>query len=123
MTTILVIRAEQMNAFRRQLTADMARRLRDAISHQSPDLVAQWPAAALPALIDKAIATAHRHGIVAEDHLLHFLELVLQYGPQFGAKEATPWAWNILHHPSLTPDEKLRLLDGYSLFGDGRTPK
>jgi hypothetical protein len=115
----LVIRAEQMDAFRRQLTAGLARRLLTRLVLLYPEHTAAQSPSDLTTLIDAAITDARAYGIVSEDHLLHYLEFVLHYGPQFNDPQATPWASEILRQPNLTPAEKLRLLDGYELFGQG----
>lgn len=106
---MLVIRAEQMNAFRLQLTADLAKRLLARLAEIYPD----QPAAAL---VDTAIAGARAYGITAEDHIFQYLEFVLHYGDP----RDTKWACEILQQPDLSAEEKLRLLDGCVLFGMGR---
>ncbi|MFN7935040.1 MAG: hypothetical protein U0R19_17050 [Bryobacteraceae bacterium] len=113
----LVIRAEQMEAFRRQLTTGLAARLLAGIERLYPGQAC----AALSPHIEAAIAAARACGIVSEEHLLHYLEFVLHYGPGFPDAQSTPWACEILRQTDLTAEEKLRRLDGYELFEMGRT--
>jgi len=118
----LVIRADQMNAFRRRLEADLAQRLAANLVLQHPDHTSGISAEALAELTTSAIAAGRTHGIVAEEHLLHFLEFFLHHGPLFGDPGITPWAARILQLTDLAPEEKLILLDAHELFGEGRRP-
>lgn len=122
MNAKLVIRAEQMNAFRRRLATGLAGRLTASLALHYPEHTAGMTADSLAQLASTAIATGRMHGIVAEEHLLHFLEFFLHHSPQFGDPIITPWAARILQLPDLTPEEKLTLLDAHELFGEGRRP-
>jgi hypothetical protein len=88
----------------------------------SPDfpVVPGMSSADLESLASAALANARSHGIVSEEDSFRFLDFALRYGPKFGEKDCTPWAHEILSTAHLGPDEKLNLLEGYELYGEGR---
>lgn len=120
MPLMLTIRSEQMTAFRRQLTADFRRRLISRLCRAYPARTAGMSSADLESLASAALANARSHGIVSEEDSFRFLDFALRYGPKFGEKDCTPWAHEILSTAHLGPDEKLNLLEGYELYGEGR---
>ena len=117
---MLVIRAGQMEAFRRLRSAELADRLLLYLTRERPAEAARRADPELLTLVQVAIARARRWGIVAERDLQRFLDLVLRYGPQFGDRQSTPWAVEVLEHPELYADQKLNLLEGYALYGASR---
>ncbi len=107
---MLVIRAQQMAAFRRdkleRFKAEALAWLRRPEPPAAP--FARLPEGELRALVDEGAAAALDHGFVARTHALAFIECVCLHGSKFYQRE--PWAKAILRDDALRAEVKLTRL-------------
>lgn len=120
MTAVLVIRKEQLEAFRRSLADDLLRRVATDLRRACPLETASLTGDALRTLIEAGRERAREFEIVAEADLRRYLEFTLRTG--FEDQPETAWAVEILRRRDLEPHEKLNALDEYQLFAGRRRP-
>jgi hypothetical protein len=121
-TAVLVIRKEQLEAFRRSLADDLLRRVASDLRRACPLETASLTGDALQTLIEAGRERAREFEIVAEEDLRRYLEFTLRHGTGFEVQPETAWAVEILRRRDLEPHERLNALDEYQLFAGRRRP-
>jgi hypothetical protein len=119
---VLVIRKEQLEAFRQSLTEDLRRRLVAHLRSACPAETAALTDEALAGLVDAERTRAREFAIVSEPDLRRYLEFALAHGSAFDMQPETAWAGEILRRRDLEGHEKLNLLDEHQLFSDRGRP-
>jgi hypothetical protein len=119
---MLVVRRQQLEAFRRSLTEGLLRRLATDLRRACPIETAAVPGDALRILIEAAMKRAKEFEIVAEADIRRYLPFVFRHGAAFDVQPETAWAVQILRRRDLEPHEKLNALEEYQLFASRRRP-
>ena len=112
---MLTIRNAQMAAFAESLRNQFERRMETHLRSRFPERAAAYSSANLTGLVRGGIKQAAHYGIELEPDIRRYLELSLEYGPEFDRDPKLPWAAEILNQ-DLDGTEKLQQLDEYELF-------
>lgn len=100
---MLVIRTEQMAAFRDQASKQFDRHMVDYLYSEHPALTQPMGRDAVFDLIRRARFSASQYRIEKSGALALWIELWLMYGDELKRSPDRAWAQNILRHPVL-PD-------------------
>jgi len=109
----LVIRENQMDAFRDSLHAEYVRRLMRRMRDRFASQFAAMPESALRQWVDLGLAKARRYGYDRENEVELFIDLCAECGLDF---DRQPWATAILSDTTLGSREKLVRVDDYVVF-------
>lgn len=101
---MLTIRDAQMAVFEAEMRRSFERRAAAHLARLpgAPDLDAAH------ALVTRGIARAAAYGIVAEQDVVLFLELMARLGEDFDARPGTAWVPGLLASAALTPSARMR---------------
>lgn len=107
---MLIIRDQQMQAFRRERLEGFKREAFAWLQRPRPTPApfAHLSAKELRALVDEGTAAAFDHGFLARSHVLAFIECVCLHGSKFYRRE--PWARAVLREDALSAEIKLARL-------------
>ena len=107
----LVIRDQQMDAFRRDRERQFENRALDHLRRNLPrNTTAQLGEDALRSSIRKAITKGRVYEITEEYDFLRYLNLMHALGSEFDTDPRYPWAAGILNNEKLTARRKLDML-------------
>lgn len=106
---MLIIRDEQMAAFRQHRVEQFTRRLEASLKRLRPDLAAT-PPETLEAFIRAGMERARIAGVYLPEDLIGLFAYFGQHGLEFGHTESTAWAAPILDDPHASGSEKLERL-------------
>jgi hypothetical protein len=113
---MLKVRKTQMDslseAMLKQFEDRMVIHLRSACPEQTHDM----PDANLRVMVQSGISKAREYGVIAEDDIRRYLELMIVYGTDFDISPQTSWAGEILQTKDLDGSAKIDRLDEYDLF-------
>ena len=108
---MLVIRKEQVEAFKSASDADFERRLLLRLSEPFPRCKEIHGEAALTAMVRLGLERAHKLGLEREDDILRYLWTMLLLGSEFGTDPQLSWATAALTTPeSLPPAQRVAVL-------------
>ena len=108
----MVVREQQMGAFRESAIDRYAARVASELRQQFSAKLKGTSDDQLKLLVHDAIRRAKPYGIVSEADVKRFAEYMVEYGPNFEAKQ---WARPILSDAK-SGSEKMDDLDNYTTF-------
>ena len=107
---MLRIRPEQMSEFGDAARARYKRQLLELISTAYPKHFAALGKPGVEALIDDAIESGKRYGIVKQGDISAFAELMVRFGRRFELSPDREWAQKVLNKPALPGAAKVSIL-------------
>jgi len=118
---MVVIRKEQMAAFRMEARKRFAERMRIYIAEEYPAVHEYLGDEGTKQLIQKGIETAARYGIDDNGPTAALIELMVQFGEQLEGSPERAWAERILADPELPGVIKLTVIrDRFEELTGGR---
>lgn len=106
---MIIIRDEQIEAFRQASVAGFEARVLADLLRSDPLLFDRHGSEALTRLIRRSIANAAELGLLTEPAVQRFIVCAFRHGEDF--IEERDWAREIVNDPSLPPLEKLSRLE------------
>ncbi len=100
---MLTIRREQLSALGAQAVESFVQRMVGYLADEYPGVAERMGPAGLSDLVRKALQTAAEQRVRHEGAVAVWIELQLQFGPDFERSPDRAWARNIMAHRSL-PD-------------------
>lgn len=113
---MLVIREEQMGAFRQYMLKQFEDRMVIHLNRNFPDEIKNIPELDLREIICICIDKAAKYDVTDETDVKRYLEYVVRYDSNFDINLNLPWTTKILSDKKLTGIEKMNQLDDYELF-------
>jgi hypothetical protein len=104
----LRMRQEQIRAFSDYMNQSFAKRAGLHLRNEYPEPTKTMSTDELNRFIDVGADRAARYGLVNENEIVSFMELMIVYGREFD--ETQDWAHEILQNPELTAAEKTEAL-------------
>lgn len=109
----MVIRHEQIEAFREPMARDLNRRMCARLRSRFRDPLARTNEEELAQMVNKGIDKSNEYGIKLESDIGRFLDFIVEYGSEFDAK---PWARPILTDANLSGSRKMDIIDDIGTF-------
>jgi hypothetical protein len=106
----MIIRDEQLDAFRAARAASFEQRLFLHLHKYFPERCAVMGGEAVRHSIRRGVARARSYGIICERDVARFLNHVYFLGPDFDTDPKYPWAQDILRDPAIPPSSKMQRL-------------
>lgn len=113
---MLTIRGEQMNAFGDHAVRAFDERMARHLRVMYPERTARVGQDKLLGAVRAGREKAAGYGVVLEDDVQRFLELMTVYGRSMDKRPKTRWIGDILRDPTLTGSAKIDRIDEYDLF-------
>jgi hypothetical protein len=104
---MLAIRQPQLKTLGADAYARFMSRACPHLRKQVPETCAGMEDAALRDWIDGGVERAERHGIIDEESVLQFLEILAREGPDFDSGKDHPWVPKVLSRQELSGPEKV----------------
>jgi hypothetical protein len=98
---MLMIRKEQIDAFRRPAIQDFENRMIEHIAKFFPKQFAEFGEQKMRLTIQYGIKRAESYGIVAERDVCKYVNLMVACGRDFDRDPALPWARRVLYDPTV----------------------
>jgi hypothetical protein len=111
---MLTIRKAQYQVFREEAYQDFARRMVAHLRKCFPQQASAMPEAELSGLVAHGRMRSESYGIILEEDVKCFLELMMRYGREFDTAQKTNWAGQILRTRRLKGSEKVVTLRKFS---------
>ncbi|MEO6046763.1 MAG: hypothetical protein ABIQ57_04760 [Candidatus Kapaibacterium sp.] len=117
---MLIIRNEQMNAFREQSLTDFRARAEQEIRSVWLEICSVIGNDAVSASIDMAIERSRHYHLTTEFCTMRYLHLMYRLGFDFDMDDTLPWAGRILNDDLMSDGDRVRLLE---MNGEMVSPK
>jgi hypothetical protein len=102
---MLLIRNEQMQAFRKTLRQRFEDRLLHHLLRRHPEYCAAKGVEAVKASITQGIDSAFAYGLGSEENISDYVEIMIRIGDDFDTR--WPWASKVLSETALKPAVKM----------------
>lgn len=114
---MLVIRDEQMEVLSEYCRRSFVERMIAHIDETYPGVIKDKFGADTGSFVSAGVAKAERYGIVYEDDIEAFLDMMARLGPDFDADPRYPWAPEVLDDAERSGSAKVALLQEHEAFG------
>jgi hypothetical protein len=112
----LVIRQEQIDAFKGHMIAEFVERMVVHLPQTFPEQLHAMPEPELHSLVHQGIEKADGYGVVLETDVQRYLECMVMLNPKFDTTPETEWAGKILNDGTLTGTQKMDSIDNHMIF-------
>ncbi len=113
---MLVIRNQQMQAFREAALTDFVKRMAAHLRQACPEPTRKLAEPELHGRIRAGIEKAEKFGVTDENDVRRYLEYVAELGPEFPDAPGHAWAAEILKIQDLSGTKKMNRIDDHHLF-------
>ena len=104
---MLVIRTEQLEAFRRIILDRFEDTVFEKLKKYWPKIVASKGEEAIRQFIRKGRRRAERYGIVTEYDVTRYINVMFALGHGFDRDDQYPWARELLEYPNVNPTVRM----------------